>query len=83
MDDFLKIALPMMVLLSPLFASMFSIQSRLAKIEQRLDLDKERIEESLLRHDRHIHEIRNSLQLISLLLAKKGIYENSDHHHND
>lgn len=81
-DDLIKVAVPMMILLTPLFAAMFSIQSRLARIEQRLDLDKERIEESLKRHDKHIHEIRNSLHLISLLLAKKGMFDENMHDHN-
>jgi hypothetical protein len=84
-EEVIKIILPMTILLTPLFATMFSIHSRLARIEQRLDLDKERIEESLTRHDRHIHEIRNSLQFISILLAKRGIYEEEKEHikHHD
>jgi len=73
MEDFLKIAVPMTVVLGPLFAAFFSISSRLAKIEQRLDGEKERIEDALRRHDRHIHEIRNSLHMISLSLARRGI----------
>jgi len=68
-ESFLAIAVPMTVILGPLFG----IFVRLGKIEQRLDGDKERLDDTLDRHDRHIHEIRNSLHLISISLARKGI----------
>lgn len=72
-DDVLKILVPMFVMVAPLFKMLFSINSRLDKIEQRLDLEKRQVDEILTRHDRHIHEIRNSLTAITLLLARKGI----------
>lgn len=68
-ETLLAIAVPFTVILGPLFASMFGIHSRLAKIEQQLESDHKRIDEILVRHDRHIHEIRNSLHAISLQLA--------------
>lgn len=77
-EDFLKIAVPMTVVLGPLFAAFFSISSRLAKIEERIGGEKERIEDALRRHDRHIHEIRNSLHHISLSLARQGISDPTD-----
>lgn len=80
-EDFLKIAVPLTVILGPLFASMFTIHAKLARIEQRLDGEKERIEEAIDRHDKHIHEIRNSLHLISINLAKKGFAELAEKEH--
>lgn len=72
-DDVLKIVLPIAVIVAPLFKILFTINSRLDRIEQRLDMEKKQIDEVLERHDRHIHEIRNSLTAITLLLARKGI----------
>jgi len=71
-EDVLKIVGPVVVVLSPLFTLLFSVQSRLSRIEERLTLDKEKIEESLNKHDRHIHDIRNTLTGILLTLAKRG-----------
>jgi hypothetical protein len=68
-EQLLAIAVPFTVILGPLFAMMFGIGSRLSKIEQRLESDGKRTDEILSKHDRHIHEIRNSLHQISLQLA--------------
>lgn len=68
-ETLLGIAVPFTVILGPLFASLFTISSRLAKIEQRLESDNRRVDEILVKHDKHIHEIRNSLHNISLQLA--------------
>ena len=65
----LAVAVPFTVILGPLFASLFTISSRLAKIEQRLESDNRRVDEILVKHDKHIHEVRNSLHQISLQLA--------------
>jgi energy-converting hydrogenase Eha subunit H len=71
LDQVVVYAVASVTLLGPLFAMAFSIITRLSKIEQRLDGEKERIEESLQRHERHIHEIRNHLQSISMQLARR------------
>jgi hypothetical protein len=68
-EQLLAIAVPFTVILGPLFAMMLGIGSRLSKIEQRLESDGKRTDEILSKHDRHIHEIRNSLHQISLQLA--------------
>lgn len=68
-EQLLAIAVPFTVILGPLFAGLFGISSRLARIEQRLDGDSKRVDEVLIKHDKHIHEIRNSLHQISLQLA--------------
>jgi hypothetical protein len=68
-ETLLGIAVPFTVILGPLFASLFTISSRLAKIEQRLEGDNKRVDEILNKHDRHIHEVRDSLHRISLQLA--------------
>lgn len=72
-EDLIKIVGPIVLLLTPLFTMMFQIQTRLARIEKQLELDKERIEEILDRHDRHINDIRRGMTDITLLLARKGI----------
>jgi hypothetical protein len=68
-ESLLGIAVPFTVILGPLFAILFGISNRLAKIEQKLESDNRRVDEILHKHDRHIHEIRNSLHQISLQLA--------------
>jgi hypothetical protein len=68
-ENLLAVAVPFTVILGPLFAVLFGISNRLSKIEQRLEGDGKRTDEILHKHDRHIHEIRNSLHNISLQLA--------------
>lgn len=68
-ESLIGIAVPFTVILGPLFAILFGISNRLAKIEQKLESDNRRVDEILHKHDRHIHEIRNSLHQISLQLA--------------
>lgn len=68
-ETLLGVAVPFTVILGPLFAILFGISSRLSKIEQRLEGDGKRTDEILHKHDKHIHEIRNSLHQISLQLA--------------
>ena len=75
-ETLLGIAVPFTVILGPLFAVLFGISGKLAKIEQRLESDNKRVDEILHKHDRHIHEIRNSLHQISLQLATA---EQKDH----
>jgi hypothetical protein len=71
-EDMLKLVIPIVVVLSPLFSMMFSINSRLAKIEQRLDLDKERIEATLNRHDIQLGETSTTINKIAIELARRG-----------
>lgn len=56
-------------IVSPIVAVMFSIGARLTRIETQLRGDARRVDEILLKHDRHLHELRNSLHAISLQLA--------------
>lgn len=75
-EQVLAVAVPVAVLMGPLFAILFSIQHRLSRIEQRLDSEARRADEILARHDKSIHEIRNSLHAIALQVAvKKGSTE--------
>ena len=68
-ETLLAVAVPFTIVLGPLFAMLFSINTRLSRIEQRLDGDGKRNDEILARHDKAIHEIRNSLHAIGLQLA--------------
>ena len=72
-EDVIKIVVPIAMLLAPLFKILFSISTRLQSIEKQIELDKVRIEEILDRHDRHIHDIRNNLTAVTILMARKGI----------
>lgn len=74
-ETLLAIAVPFTVILGPLFATLFGIGARLSKIEQKLEGDSKRVDEILAKHDRHIHEVRNSLHAISLQLAAHDIKE--------
>lgn len=69
-ETLLALAVPFTVILGPLFAALFTITARLAKIEQRLDGDSKHNTDVLQRHDKAIHDIRNSLQAIALQLAR-------------
>lgn len=75
LEQILPYAIASVTLLGPLFGFCFSIISRLAKIEERLSNEDIRVKESLERHDRHIHEIRNHLQSISLQLARRESHD--------
>jgi len=68
-ETLISVAVPFTVILGPLFAVLFQISSRLSRIEQRLESDNKRVDEILNKHDKHIHEVRNSLHTISLQLA--------------
>lgn len=70
-ETLLALAVPFTVILGPLFAALFTMTARLAKIEQRLDGDSKQNTEVLQRHDKAIHDIRNSLHAISLQLARR------------
>jgi hypothetical protein len=70
-EQLLAFAVPFTVILGPLFAMLFNIGNRLTKIEQRLDGDMRRNDEILARHDKAIHDIRNSLHAISLQIASQ------------
>lgn len=68
-EQLLAVAVPLAALLAPLFGMLFRIGARLSRIEERLASDSRRIDETLARHDRHIHDVRNTLQSISLQMA--------------
>jgi len=70
-EQLLAVAVPFTVVLGPLFAMLFNIGQRLTKIEQRLEGDMRRNDEILARHDKAIHDIRNSLHAISLQIASQ------------
>lgn len=68
-EQVLAIAVPAGALLAPLFGILFRISGRLSRIEERLAADGRRMDEMLARHDRQIHDIRNTLHGISLQMA--------------
>lgn len=68
-EQILAVAVPAAALLAPLFGMLFRISGRLSRIEERLAADGRRMDEVLSRHDRQIHDIRNSLHGISLQMA--------------
>lgn len=72
-EQFLTLAVPVVVLLGPLVAFMFHVSARLGRIEERMTADRERIAEILDRHDRHIHDLRNRVHQLNLQLVARGV----------
>jgi hypothetical protein len=56
-----------------LITMLMSIQSDLKKIEVQLELKNSMNEERIVRLEKHVHDIRNSLQALTLGLARKGL----------
>jgi len=56
-----------------LITMLMSIQADLKKIEVQLELKNSMYEERIVRLEKHVHDIRNSLQALTLGLARKGL----------
>ena len=56
-----------------LITMLMSIQADLKKIEVQLELKNSMNEERIARLEKHVHDIRNSLQALTLGLARKGL----------
>jgi len=57
---------------------LMSIKSDVKKIEVQLDMRNKAYEDRIVRLEKHVHDIRNSLQALTLGLARKGL---DDEHH--
>lgn len=55
-----------------LVSMLMTIRADLKKIEVQLEMRNTLYEDRLSRLERHVHDIRNSLQAVTLGLAKKG-----------
>lgn len=56
-----------------LITMLMSIKADLKKIEVQLELKNSMTEDRILRLEKHVHDIRNSLQALTLGLARKGL----------
>ncbi len=56
-----------------LITMLMSIKSDLKKIEVQLELKNSMNEDRIVRLEKHVHDIRNSLQALTLGLARKGL----------
>ena len=56
-----------------LVTMLMSIKSDLKKIEVQLEMRNEAYEDRIARLEKHVHEIRNSLQSLTLALARKDM----------
>lgn len=60
-------------IVSSLLSTMWLTNSRLVKMEAELEALRRLSDERFERIDRHVHDIRNSLQAMTLFLARKGL----------
>ncbi len=76
-EDLIKltamIGIPTIGAVAWLVTMLMSIKSDVKKIEVQLDLRNKAYEDRIVRLERHVHDIRNSLQALTLGLARKGI----------
>jgi len=56
-----------------LVTMLMSIKSDVKKIEVQLDMRNKAYEDRIVRLEKHVHDIRNSLQTLTLGLARKGL----------
>jgi hypothetical protein len=56
-----------------LVTMLMSIKSDVKKIEVQLDMRNKAYEDRIVRLEKHVHDIRNSLQALTLGLARKGL----------
>lgn len=57
-------------------STLWLTNSRLIRMEAELKALKDLSDERFERIDRHVHDIRNSMQALTILLARRGINEN-------
>jgi len=67
------LGIPAITAVAWLITMLMSIKADLKKIEVQLELKNSMTEDRITRLEKHVHDIRNSLQAITLGLARKGI----------
>lgn len=72
-EQFITLAAPVALLLGPLVAFMLNITNRLGRIEERIRADHQSLHEIVDRHDRQLHDLRNTIHGLNLRLAAKGV----------
>lgn len=57
-------------------STLWLTNTRLVRMEAELKALKDLSDERFERIDRHVHDIRNSMHALTILLAKKGVSQN-------
>ena len=77
LEDLLKlvamVGIPTIGSVAWLVTMLMSIKSDVKKIEVQLDMRNKAYEDRIVRLEKHVHDIRNSLQTLTLGLARKGL----------
>jgi len=77
LEDLLKlvamVGIPTIGSVAWLVTMLMSIKSDVKKIEVQLDMRNKAYEDRIVRLEKHVHDIRNSLQALTLGLARKGL----------
>lgn len=75
-DDIIKMATMVGVpVVTSVVSTMWLTNTKLIRMETELKALKELSDERFERIDRHVHDIRNSMQALTILLAKRGVKE--------
>jgi hypothetical protein len=77
LEDLIKlvamIGIPALGSVAWLITMLMTIRADLKKIEVQLEMRNNLYEDRISRLERHVHDIRNSLQALTLGLARKGL----------
>lgn len=81
LEDLIKITalvgIPAVGGITWLITMLMSIKSDVKRIEVQLEMRNNVYDDRIARLERHVHDIRNSLQALTLGLARKGIDDES------
>lgn len=79
LEDFIKLiallGIPAMTAVAWLITMLMSIKADLKKIEVQLELKNSMNEDRIVRLEKAVHDIRNSLQALILGLARRGLHD--------
>jgi hypothetical protein len=79
-EQFIAIAAPVAILLGPLVAFMLRVSNQLGRIEERIKADHQILREIVDRHDKQLHDLRNTIHGLNLRLVAKGVLQDKPHH---
>ena len=79
-EQFITLAAPVAILLGPLVAFMLNVSNRLGRIEERIKADHQILREIVDRHDRQLHDLKNTIHSLNLRLVAKGVLTDKAHH---
>jgi hypothetical protein len=75
-DDIIKLMTMIGIpVVTSVVSTMWLTNSKLVRMEAELQALKELSDERFERIDRHVHDIRNSMHALTILLAKRGVHD--------